>query len=327
MKKTAFVLSLILFLGFQSFAQLKSNVIFFTQQGERFFLIVNGIRQNTTAETNVKVTDMMATQFKVKIIFEDSNLGEIDKDIFINQGTETTVNVQRNNKGRWTVRLISEVPIAQAMPPAPGQRVIVFGTPQLPASTSISTGTTTQQTTITTGTNVVPNASVGVSVNDPALGVNMNLNINTGTTQGNVTTSTQTTTYQTTTQTTQGAVVTQTPPAPGQVYVMQGYSGPTGCPWPMSFADFQSVKQSISAKSFEDSKLTIAKQVLASNCLTCKQVKEIMLLFTFEETRLDFAKFAYGRTFDIGNYFKLNDAFTFESSIDELNQYISGYTW
>ena len=31
----------------------------------------------------------------------------------------------------------------------------------------------------------------------------------------------------------------------------------------------------------------------------------------------------YKRTFDIGNYYQLNDAFKFESSIDELNQYIN----
>jgi hypothetical protein len=50
-----------------------------------------------------------------------------------------------------------------------------------------------------------------------------------------------------------------------------------------------------------------------------------MMLFSFEGTRLDFAKFAYGRTYDIGNYYMVNDAFTFETSIDELNDYINGY--
>jgi hypothetical protein len=48
-----------------------------------------------------------------------------------------------------------------------------------------------------------------------------------------------------------------------------------------------------------------------------------MLLFTFENNRLDFAKFAYAYTFDTGNYYLVNDAFTFETSIDELNAYIS----
>ena len=127
-------------------------------------------------------------------------------------------------------------------------------------------------------------------------------------------------------ETTTGGAVNNTPPNhAGGIYVMPGYNGPVGCPWPMSPQDFQDVKNSIASKTFDDSKLTIAKQVISSNCLLCSQVKEIMLLFTFENTRLDLAKYSYGYTYDIGNYYKLNDAFTFESSIDELNEYINGY--
>ena len=45
-------------------------------------------------------------------------------------------------------------------------------------------------------------------------------------------------------------------------------------------------------------------------------------VFSFEDSRLDFAKFAYDRTHDIGNYYKVNEGFTFESSIEELNDFI-----
>ncbi len=90
----------------------------------------------------------------------------------------------------------------------------------------------------------------------------------------------------------------------------------------MSQNDFQRLKTTIDSKSFEDSKLTISKQVLNNNCLLTSQVKDIMLLFSFEATRLDFAKYAYGYTYDLGNYYLVNDAFTFESSIDDLNNYI-----
>jgi len=48
-----------------------------------------------------------------------------------------------------------------------------------------------------------------------------------------------------------------------------------------------------------------------------------MQAFTFEDTKLQFAKFAYGRTFDIGNYFVVNNAFDFSSSVDELNAFIA----
>ncbi len=64
-----------------------------------------------------------------------------------------------------------------------------------------------------------------------------------------------------------------------------------------------------------------------SNCLLCSQVKQIMNLLDFENNKLELAKWAYGHTYDIGNYYMLNDAFDFESTIEELSSYISGYTW
>jgi hypothetical protein len=109
-------------------------------------------------------------------------------------------------------------------------------------------------------------------------------------------------------------------------YVMPGYNGNVGCNgYPMTEARFNEVVQSIQAKSFDDSKFTMSKQVISSNCMTSNQVKRLMLLFSFEDTRLDLAKYAYGYTHDIGNYYQLNDAFTFESSIEELNEYTSGF--
>jgi hypothetical protein len=103
---------------------------------------------------------------------------------------------------------------------------------------------------------------------------------------------------------------------------LPGYTGPVGCPVPLSNTEFADLSQTISSKSFEESKMTIAKQVLRDRCMFVTQVKQVMMQFSFEQTRLDFAKFAYERTYDIGNYFKVNDAFTFESSIDDLNEYI-----
>ena len=43
---------------------------------------------------------------------------------------------------------------------------------------------------------------------------------------------------------------------------------------------------------------------------------------SIEANKLEMAKNCYSHTYDIGNYFKVNDAFTFESSIEELNEYI-----
>ncbi|MBK5285419.1 MAG: DUF4476 domain-containing protein, partial [Bacteroidia bacterium] len=134
--------------------------------------------------------------------------------------------------------------------------------------------------------------------------------------------STQSTTTHTTTTTHNSGYNAPPSPTPAPHSYLPGYNGPIGCPVPMSNPDFADLKKTVSSKSFEESKLTISKQVLNDNCLLTSQVKDIMLLFTFEQSRLDFAKFAYSHTYDLGNYFKINDAFTFESSVDELNNYI-----
>ncbi|MBK6965448.1 MAG: DUF4476 domain-containing protein [Bacteroidales bacterium] len=304
------------------FAQMKSNLIFFTEQGERFTVILNGIRQNPTPETNVKVTDLVAPNYKLKVIFEDPALGFVDKNLMLNQGFETTVVIRKNNKNEYVVRWMSEVPIAQALPPAPNQQVVVYTTQAPPPAT------VTQTTTTVTETYAEPqqgNVSMGININDPGMGVNFNVNVNgSEVSSGSQVTTTQTTTSYSTTTTTGGYQPEQSQPVQ-QAYVLPGYNGPVGCPYPMQPGDFQSVKQSIASKSFDDTRLTIAKQVIASNCLLSDQVKEIMLLFSFEDTRLELAKYAYGYTYDIGNYYRLNDAFTFESTIEELNDYMNGY--
>lgn len=112
------------------------------------------------------------------------------------------------------------------------------------------------------------------------------------------------------------------PPAPNP---LPGYTGPIGCPYPISDATFEEIKRTIQKNNFESTKLSVAKQVIGTNCLLSKDVKEIMDLFTFESSKLEFAKFAYGRTYDLGNYFIVNQAFNFESSITELDQYIRSF--
>jgi len=291
-----------------TFAQ-NSNLILFTEQGEQITVILNGIRQNDKPETNVKVTGLNAPNYKMKVIFVNKGIPDMDKNVFLEPGTEVTYSIKKNAQGAYTIRLQSAVPMAQAVPPSRNQSVVAYH----------STPTVVQQSTTTTTTYGEPD---NVNINVGIGGVGMNMNVSGMDAYGATQTTTTTTTTTSSTGTYEQPVQQQ---QQQNVYVMPGYNGPVGCPWPLSRQDFDGVKNSISSKSFDETKLTIAKQVISSNCLLSGQVKEIMLLFSFEETRLDLAKYAYGYTFDIGNYYKVNDAFSFSSSIDELNSYISGF--
>ncbi len=299
---------IITFFSFHFIHAQNSDLIIFSEEGGPFYLILNGIQQNASYETNVKVTNLNADVYKVKIIFENQNIPELDKSIYFQtRGNQYTYSVKQNKKGAYVLRFVSEVSLAHALPPPPSQTVIVYHTTPPVAITT----TTTTTTTTNMGTNAA-GVSMGVYVNDPAMDVNVNMNVNAGGNTGNVT-------YTETTTTTTGgtAIITNQP----MVYV-PGYSGPVGCPMPMMPYDFENARHTIASKSFEDSKLTIAKQIVNSNCLTSAQVRDLLNQFEFEDTKLDFAKYCYGYTYDIGNYYIVNDAFEFESSIDELNDYI-----
>lgn len=281
----------------------QSNLVFYAEQGEKFYVVLNGIRQNAEAQTNVKVTDLPQPYYKTKIIFEDQNLPQIDKTVNFNQGMETVFNIKQNKKGDYVLRWQSETPLAQAPPPAPSQSVVTYTTTAPAVSMSVTETTTT--TTTSGGTS--ENVSVGFNMGGMGMDMNVNMNVNDPYMTGNTQT---TTSYTTTTTTTSSQPATTTVVSSG------------GCDFAMSSGDFASAKSSISSKSFEDSKLTMAKQILGSNCMTSGQVKEVAQLFDFEDTKLEFAKYAYGYTYDPNNFYKVNDAFEFESSIDELNEYI-----
>ena len=93
----------------------------------------------------------------------------------------------------------------------------------------------------------------------------------------------------------------------------------------MNNLDFTQAKESLRREWFENSRVTAAKQIIDQNYFTSEQVKEMVLLFTFENNRLDLAKYAYGKTIDKGNYFMVNEAFTFNNNKEALKEYIRQY--
>lgn len=85
---------------------------------------------------------------------------------------------------------------------------------------------------------------------------------------------------------------------------------------------FEQFKQSLRNESFESTRVTLAKQTIATNFFTAAQVKDILNLYSFESSKLELAKYAYDYTVDKGSYFIVNDVFSFSSSKEDLNNYI-----
>jgi hypothetical protein len=87
---------------------------------------------------------------------------------------------------------------------------------------------------------------------------------------------------------------------------------------------FSNVLMQLNNQSFESTKLTLARQILNSNYFTSEQIRQMMTQMTFEDSRIEIARQAYSRVVDPQNYFTVNSAFTFSSSVDELNRSLFG---
>ncbi len=99
------------------------------------------------------------------------------------------------------------------------------------------------------------------------------------------------------------------------------------CHYIMSDHDFSDLRQMINNTPYSSTKMTIAKQACSATCISAEQVREICRLFTFDSDRLTFAKYAYDHCYDRRNYFKVNEVFTFSSSVSELNRYINQHNY
>lgn len=286
-----------LFFSLLSYSQ-ESRLTIFSEDGDPFYVFLNGIRQNEQPVVNIAIDYLVNDYYDAKIVFDDESIPMIEKSHLMttdvdNRHGEVVYKIKNTKRGK-KLRYFSFTPFEAILPPPSNVSVIHYNA--VPLGPITTTQTTTTTTTGGSGENV--NIGVGVSVDG---NVGVGINVNTGS---------STTTTTTTTTTTSGHI-------PGDVVVVED----TGC-YAMSSSDFTQALASIKSKTFSDSKLTMAKQVTKGNCLTASQIKQIMTQFDFEDTKLQYAKFAYGYCFNPENYWKVNDAFQFESTIDELNEYI-----
>jgi hypothetical protein len=316
MKSSLLSISFVLFTVCSVLAQGTGSITVFAENGERFWFILDGNRINQAASHNVKVEGLKKAWYRSKVIFEDETIPSIDQnvgiqDIETNNFMDVTYIVKQNNFDKWVMRVssFSEAAsnnTAQVMKYDDATGKVSGEVTQQPANQ------TTVTTTSTTTTQTAPNQTTTVKTDFGGLGSitmqipNINVNMQTEETYTESSTSMQSTTNQTTTQST---------PAPA--------AAPSNtCTTAMATSDFNSAKSSIKNQSFTDGQMKVAKQILRSNCLNVNQIIEVMGIFSYEESKLEFAKAAYPKCVDKGSYFRVNDAFTFSGSVDELNEFL-----
>jgi hypothetical protein len=114
-----------------------------------------------------------------------------------------------------------------------------------------------------------------------------------------------------------------TPPATvTAVATMPIATAPTVSITNISAQEFNERLAAVNRESFDDKRLNKAKQVFDDEILSTNQVINVVKVFSFDDSKLDFAKWAYSRTLDKKNYYKVEDQFSFSSTKSNLGNYV-----
>src|SRR6218665_527873 len=88
------------FLSLLAMAQNYSLTIF-NNNGQQFFAVLNGIRQNSLPQTNLKISGMTAGSYELKLIFADGKTGDINKKFWLDESGDYLVRVDfKKGKGK-----------------------------------------------------------------------------------------------------------------------------------------------------------------------------------------------------------------------------------
>ncbi len=282
------------------------HLTIFSEDGDKFTLILNGEVINDTPQTNLRVEDLNQPYYNAKIKFADQSLQDVSKNNLMITDvdgvfSDVTYKIKRdkNNKTKMKLNYFSSIPVQPNFIPASNVHVIHYGQPDTPPARGGVTQTTTTTTTQTNGVNV----GVGVNVG----GVNMGVTINDPMGGGAVSQTTTTTT---------------THVEGGNHHHDDEEVRGCGGKYCMSGGNFSQALTTIKNQSFAETQVKTAKQVANVNCVSVDQIIQIVNTFSFEENKVDFAKYAYDHCTDPKNYFKINDVFSFSSSVDELSDFV-----
>jgi hypothetical protein len=292
-------------LGFAQPGLNVGHLTIFSENGDKFYLILNGEKQNDIAQTNLRLEDLNQPFYNARIIFQDKTLSDIVKNNLqiadvdgIFKDVSYKIKRDKNLQTKMKMNFFSMIDVIPNFIPPSNVYVVHYGEPR---QQNVGFNQTTTTTSVGQGVSVGANVNIG--------GVNMNVSIQDP--MGG-TTVTETTTVHST----------------GGFNNNQNFNNDEprarGCAnrVPMNNRDFSSAFETVKNLGFDDTRLKTAKQIVSNNCMNTSQINQICSTFGFEVSKLDFAKFAFDFCVEPRNYFKINNVFEFSSSVDELNEYI-----
>ncbi len=325
-----FCLSIFLFTAADAQFMPTANLTIFSEDGHKFFLILNGERQNDVAQTNIRLEELPQPYYNCKILFEDQSLKEISKNMLMLTDAngamqDVTYKIKKDKNGKPLLRFFSFIPAQQNMIRPSNCAVYRYGNPgTIIAGPGFSANSGNGGAGIQVNTGGV---NINVQVDDANRGYNTNGYNNNGGNNGynnnggnngyNNNGYNNNSNYNNN---------RNRPQDRNNHYYDNNSNASQGCynAYPMRGPDFDDARNTLKNEGFDETRLDLAKQVISTNCVNTTQIASLCQLFSFEASKLELAKYAYDHCTDPNNYFKISNIFSFSSSKTELSNYIKG---
>lgn len=126
------LLIFILFCGIIPVNAQLSKLAFLCKKGEPFYVFLNGIQQNEKPGIIVKIENVPAPNYKLKIVFANHFIRPIEKQIFFTAGMETNYLIKRRSSKEYYLSVLSVVPKIKDVDTVKYQEIVTYSSIPLP---------------------------------------------------------------------------------------------------------------------------------------------------------------------------------------------------
>lgn len=290
--KTHLLTLILLLTSFGVFAQRSGNLTIYSNTGKKFFVVLNGVRQNEQAQTNVAISGLKEPWYRCRIIAEDNSF-DLEKNVGVKKDSTITYRVIKKRR-KYKLRYFAEASNGNYQRPNDQIQITYHEKEEILSNDDSGNGS-----------------------------IEINVNNNQTNTNQTTTTTTTTTTVNGNTVHEETTVVTETQTSNNTTYFEDEdmtVSIEGGCS--ISDEQFEVLLVRIENESFSDDKLTMALAAVKSTCFTVAQIRALADQFSFSDNKMTLIKDAYLNCLNQSDYLELKSAFSFSSDQEELEKFI-----
>lgn len=111
-----------------------------------------------------------------------------------------------------------------------------------------------------------------------------------------------------------------TPGGQNHGYPNAGYPAPV---YQLAPAEVDNLLQAIQRRPFDDARIAIMRDALRDSFIESQDARRLIKSLSFDENRIETAKYLYSRVADRHNFYQVYDALVFNSSIREVQEYVA----